>query len=140
MTSLSFQFRVCQQYISVIIKETLASLVKRLFSVEMPSPTRETFEMCAKQFELKWNYPNAVAAVDGKHVRIKAPNSSGSLFYNYKGFFSVVLLALVDADYKFIAVDVGSYGREGDAGKQSSQEIDGKTYSSFFHFSNFREK
>jgi hypothetical protein len=28
----------------------------------------------------------------------------------------ILLLAIVDADLKFAAIDVGSYGREGDAG------------------------
>ncbi|KAL6420766.1 hypothetical protein ACFW04_014010 [Cataglyphis niger] len=36
---------------------------------------------------------------------IQALPSSGSKFFNYKKSFSVVLLALVDAYYKFIIVD-----------------------------------
>jgi hypothetical protein len=36
------------------------------------------------------------------------PTGSGSLFYNYKDFFSVLLLALADANYCFIVVDVGA--------------------------------
>jgi hypothetical protein len=41
-------------------------------------------------------FPNCVGAVDGKHIRIKMPSGSGSLFYNYR-HFSVLLSALVDA-------------------------------------------
>nr|XP_022920060.1 uncharacterized protein LOC111428651 [Onthophagus taurus] len=41
-------------------------------------------------------------------------------YYNYKHTFSVVLLATVDADYKFITVDVGAMGRFGDANLFSS--------------------
>ena len=35
---------------------------------------------------------------------------SGSLFYNYKSTCSIVLLALVDTNLKFIMVDIGAYG------------------------------
>ena len=46
----------------------------------------------------------------GKHVLIK-PHHSGSYYFNYKHTFSLVLLALVDADYKFLFVDIGTNGR-----------------------------
>ena len=46
---------------------------------------------------------------------MRAPSRSGSHYYNYKGFFSIVLFALVDADYKFIWADIGGKGSASDA-------------------------
>lgn len=61
-----------------------------------------------------WDFPHTLGALDGKHIRIKSPPHSGSDFYNYKGYFSVVLLAAVDAVGKFIFIDVGANGRATD--------------------------
>ena len=41
---------------------------------------------------------------------MRKTDNSGSLFFSYKSFLSTVLMALVDADYCFISIDVGAYG------------------------------
>ncbi|XP_039310452.1 uncharacterized protein LOC105193750 [Solenopsis invicta] len=43
-------------------------------------------------------------------MRIQAPLNSGSIFYNYKQFFTMILLAICDALYKFTWVDIRQYG------------------------------
>lgn len=120
MRSMAFQYRVDFSYISRIIKLTVQSIIRRLLTEAIPEPSTESWKKCAEEFADRWNFPNCIGAIDGKHIRIRCPNLAGSLFYNYKDFHSIVLLAIVDAHYRFIAIDVGSYGREGDAGKSNS--------------------
>ncbi len=48
-------------------------------------------------------------------MAIRKPINGGSYYYNYKNFHSVVLMALVDGDYKFTWVEVGANGTSSDA-------------------------
>ena len=66
--------------------------------------------MISPLFQDRCQLPRCVGAADGKHIKILHPHNSGSQFYNFKGFNSIVLMAVVDADYKFTYVDVGCQG------------------------------
>ena len=54
--------------------------------------------------------------MDGKHIRIVPPAHSGSTFYNFKGTYSVVMLAIIDHNYEIIYIDVGTEGKNADGG------------------------
>lgn len=82
----------------------------------MPIPKKEHFIRIASEFYKKWNFPNCIGALDGKHIRIKRPGKSGIMYRNYKGFYSINLLSVTDADYKYVFVEVGGYGKDSDGG------------------------
>ena len=82
----------------------------------MPVPSEDKWKSIADEFHERWYLPNCIGATDGKHVMIQCPFNSGSLFYNYKSYFSIVLLAVASADCRFVMVDVGAYGSSNDSG------------------------
>jgi hypothetical protein len=89
----------------------------------LKSPSKEDLIHVRSKFWSRWNFPNYVDAIDGKHKRVRCSQKSGSLFFNYKDVFSMVLLAIVDANCRFIYVDIGAYGKEGDSGIFSKSSL-----------------
>ena len=115
--SLSFQFKLGRATVSKILAETSTAIYKVLSEKYMRVPsTLEEWKAIADGFESIWNMPHVIGAIDGKHVRLKCPKNTGSLYHNYKGFFSLVLLAVCDANYCFIMFDLGQYGSNNDSG------------------------
>ena len=64
----------------------------------------------------KWQFPNAIGAIDGENITIIPLPNSGSNYCNYKHTNSIVLLALADPNYECLFADVGSNGRMSDFG------------------------
>lgn len=81
----------------------------------MPELTDQRLKEIAREYESKANFPYCIGAMDGKHIRIIKPNNRGSLFFQLQRVSSIVLLAVVDVDYRFIYIDVGAYGKESDS-------------------------
>ncbi|XP_071085428.1 putative nuclease HARBI1 [Haliotis cracherodii] len=113
--SLQYQYRVSRSTISVFVPEVCRAIREEYKNevVQCPRNSNE-WKTVADDFKNRWNVPHACGAIDGKHVTLRCPPNTGSLYYNYKGFFSIVLLALVDANYKFLWCDVGGFGSMSD--------------------------
>ena len=79
-----------------------------------PPSTELEWKAISQEFEIKWNFTHALGSIDGKHVVMQAPHSSGSEYFNYKKGHSVVLLAVSNARYEVIIVDIGDSGRQSD--------------------------
>lgn len=112
---LALRFRVGHSTTAKIIKETLKAIVQVMLPIALPKKREKDWEKISDEFLRRWNFPNCLGAIDGKHCAIFAPRNSGSLHYSYKKAFSTVLMASVDARYRFIMIDVGAYGANHDA-------------------------
>ncbi len=114
--SLMYSFRVATNTISLIVREVCAAMIDEFAEEVLDCPTSpQEWQWVADQFADRWQMYHDIGAIDGKHVPIKCPKRSGSLFSNYKGIYSIILLALVDGDYKLLWVDVGQNGSSSDA-------------------------
>lgn len=63
---------------------------------------------------------------------LQKPEKSGSDFHNFKKIFSTVLMAICDADYKFVVVDTGCQGRNNDVIVLNDSEIGKKLVNDSF--------
>ncbi|XP_050532495.1 uncharacterized protein LOC126900658 [Daktulosphaira vitifoliae] len=77
----------------------------------MPLPDQKKCKEIALGIENDANFVNCIGALDGKHIRLIKPIQSGSDFYNYKHYYSIVLMAICDANYCFTFIDVGAQGK-----------------------------
>jgi hypothetical protein len=100
--SQQFQFRVANNTVGKIVPETCKAIFRALATTgHFKCPTSEAdWREVAEGYNDRWNFPNTLGSIDGKHVRVRQPAHSGSHFYNYKHFYSIVLMAVVDSRYR----------------------------------------
>ncbi|XP_055917408.1 uncharacterized protein LOC129949784 [Eupeodes corollae] len=113
---LKFSTLIAPQTIGKIVIETCEAIIHVLKdNIKLPMNEMQ-WKKEAKQFKELWNFPHCIGSIDGKHINITKPPGSGSYYFNYKKNFSIILMAIVNANYEFLMVDVGVNGRASDAG------------------------
>ena len=120
--SMCLNFRVGPNTLSLVVKETCEAIIEEYIQEVIQCPTNDPWRL---ESSSRWACRQMAIPPCGRcpgreahrHTSLPPPPPNmGSLYYNYKGFHSIVLLALVDADYKFMYVDVVANGSSSDAG------------------------
>ena len=112
--------------VSRIITESCNAIwisLKRMHSIDCLSNVSE-WKSVAEEFQSKWNFPQAVGALDGRHVVMQALHNSGSVYFSYKKTHSIVLLAVCNAKYEFTMVDIGDSGRQSDGSVYNNSHLE----------------
>ncbi|MCP3680334.1 MAG: transposase family protein [Gammaproteobacteria bacterium] len=113
---MQYAWRVPPNTISIVVTEVCHAIIDEYLDEQMTSPsTEQEWRRLSDDWYKHWNFPHVIGAIDGKHVACKCPPKTGSIYYNYKGFFSIILFAMVSADYKFVWADVSGRGSQSDA-------------------------
>ncbi|KAL4090147.1 hypothetical protein QTP88_025046 [Uroleucon formosanum] len=114
-TELHHEYRLGISTISGFVAQVCEAIWNRLKDEFMPQPSTQMWLEISNKFEKCANFPNCIGAVDGKHIRVIKPTDTGSLYFNYKHYFSIVLIGVCDSNYSFVAIDVGAYGKSSDS-------------------------
>ena len=77
-------YRVSKQHVGSIIDDTCTAIYETLKPTYIPNPDPQMWTAVANKFNGRWNFPNCLGAVDGKHIAIKCPDNASSLFFNHK--------------------------------------------------------
>ena len=72
-----------------MVKDVGDALTMELKNEVIACPVdRGAWEAIVEDFFVRWNVPHACGALDGKHIAIKRPSGTGTMYHNYKGFQS----------------------------------------------------
>lgn len=81
-------YRIGHTTVGKILRRICGVIWEVLRAESFPELTEEQWRDIAEGFQNFSQFPNCLGAIDGKHVRIRKPKMSGSIFYNYNIFFS----------------------------------------------------
>lgn len=79
----------------------MGAIVSLLMKTCITFPTGEELQRVVDGFENRWGYPQCAGAIDGCHIPISAPLLNHTDYYNRKGWYSMVVQAVVDHEYIF---------------------------------------
>lgn len=112
--SMQFDFRVPHNTISLCVREVCQAIINEYKDECMQYPTTvEELRAVSSEFSRRWNVSHACVVLGVKHIACRRHRNR--------------LMGLVDADYKFLQINVGGYRHKSDAQIFNASEV--KEYS-----------
>ena len=90
--------------------------------IQVPSSKEEWLNIPVG-FEKCWNFPYCIGSIDGKHIRVECSKMTGTYYFNYKGFYSIFLLAICGSSYCFTLFDLEQYGSKNNCGVLANSKM-----------------
>ena len=100
-------YGIAQSTTSIIVRECCKAIKKHLLPRVIEKLSPQNMKTRAAEFESLQGIPYIIGAIDGSHIPIIAPSRDSPEYYCRKGFYSVLLQGVVDAQCKFWDFDFG---------------------------------
>ena len=113
--TLSHLFGIGRSTVCEIVQETCKAIVSVLMDIYITFPCGDSLKSVVDGFRQKWGYPQCAGAIDGSHIPISVPVEYQTDYYNRKGWYSIVVQAIVDHQYLIRDVCIGWPGSVHDA-------------------------
>ncbi|KAH6932362.1 hypothetical protein HPB50_004891 [Hyalomma asiaticum] len=105
-------FAVGRSTVNVAYRELCEAVVQAMEREWIRMPTVSGMVEHIREFTAMLEFPQAIGALDGCHFPVSPPKENATDYRNYKGWYSIILLALVDHRYRFLYINVGSPGHD----------------------------
>ena len=108
-------FGLGRSTVGEIVLDTCEVITRMLTHKYVRIPQGNSLQEVIDGFEGRTGFPQVVGAIDGTHIPILRPQHSASDYYNRKGFYSIIMQAVVDFRGLFMDVNIGWPGKVHDA-------------------------
>ncbi|XP_064468466.1 uncharacterized protein LOC135379146 [Ornithodoros turicata] len=106
---------ISRSTVNTIFREFCGAVIEHLKSEWLRMVRPEEMASHMRKFFALSGFPHAVGVLDGCHFPVSPPKLHAVDYHNYKGWYSIILLELVDHHYRFRYINLGSPGRCHDA-------------------------
>ena len=98
-----------------IVHRTCHAMIEHMLPKYVKMPSNERMKEIIEEFETLWGFPQVIGAIDDSHIPILKPADSPSDYFNWKGFYSIIIQGVVDSHGLFMDVNIGWPGKVHDA-------------------------
>ena len=99
-------FGVSRSSVCEIVHEICSAIVSVLLKSYIKFPTADNIDNVVREFKAKWGVPQCFGAIDGTRIPVSVPNENHTDYYNHKGWYSMLIQGLVDANYCIVDICV----------------------------------